>query len=1093
MFAIIVNDNNYYNMSIQRAEEANFNINQNKNGHNDDSERMEYPDQLPMNINMNENENEVTKLTTENDQYLSPRERAIREADDVVELLAEHDLDGFNLLGVVANPRGHSTASTNDHNHAASHRRVSSNSTSTSHEQSTFGATLSSVTEQIDTINTLFDSWSRHYLGTNDDSSGLMEYLPPTDIVGQLAELPVELTHLDLATVQVYLETCGSSAHQFTSRKNEHHYWHENIAPDSDLGDMEANDDEFMARLEDQIPDIFFETYFDLTDPKTFCKLLVGNEGDDHEDDNHEDDNDENTVEMTANLGHLSESLRAPTKDILRLPPPDSFTGHLDKVEIALLQQVRSKSIAFFHETNRFGQLKEWIAALVGEVQRVRSLLDDVQTKSVVAWELIPLLDKQRQDLSTLSKTLDSANDILRCKASISGLLSANDDLGAAEQIQYGRKLLHGHDETKHLDKLLAFNSVSDQFNQYESLIVANLGEELVEVFLSWNTFNKSARERARELSLGLEMCDAMPRIARLYENRLLDNIRVTVRTTVGEFAEDQADASVKTCVTSMSLERFQDCLEMLFEQVMDMLKSAVGVTEYCKEDGIKFAENGGRGSVASAVELSSKSLSELLRLRKEAHSLVTLDEMKSLWDTCIGFTIQLEKLSDFKATGLRSTLLAQAKAYVERQHESNMSSLVAALDSERWTQCDVSAERQAALTRLCSGRAVTSAKIKIDESRMEEKSSEAEVEGVRCKVVWSCLLLVEMLMNNIASAAHFQSLATNVVAKVTELLRLFNSRSTQLVLGAGAIHSAARLKSINAKHLSLVTQCLGMIISILPHVRAALMAQLPTKQHSLLSDIDSAKKEYKDHNEKVLNKFVTIIGGIVEHGLAPRIAGIDFDKRASSSSNGNMNGSLVCCVFLDGVYTNTKKMHQVLSQLLPRDHLQDVFSRIFAYVDQKVPALFLSTSSAGKFDFPITDEGKRHMLLEIELMNEALNSLPDIRPWDFTAIAVIERKLDYVLQSNSSGDASSKESLVQQIKDSELEINGNYLQSNMQPLHEEAAPERVGKVVDEDSEEETVSDKQKSQNSDKAIDLKEASNSIPVLATDKAVEGVTA
>ena len=76
------------------------------------------------------------------------------------------------------------------------------------------------------------------------------------------------------------------------------------------------------------------------------------------------------------------------------------------------------------------------------------------------------------------------------------------------------------------------------------------------------------------------------------------------------------------------------------------------------------------------------------------------------------------------------------------------------------------------------------------------KKMSDAEVEGVRYKVVWSCLLLVEMVMTDMACAAHFKALATNMVGKVAELLRLFNSRSTQLVLGAGAIHSAARLKS---------------------------------------------------------------------------------------------------------------------------------------------------------------------------------------------------------------------------------------------------------------------------------------------------------
>jgi hypothetical protein len=48
--------------------------------------------------------------------------------------------------------------------------------------------------------------------------------------------------------------------------------------------------------------------------------------------------------------------------------------------------------------------------------------------------------------------------------------------------------------------------------------------------------------------------------------------------------------------------------------------------------------------------------------------------------------------------------------------------------------------------------------------------------------------------------------------------------------IAISVIHSAARRKSITAKHLSLVTQCLGMILALLPQIRAALMAQPPTK-----------------------------------------------------------------------------------------------------------------------------------------------------------------------------------------------------------------------------------------------------------------------
>jgi hypothetical protein len=88
---------------------------------------------------------------------------------------------------------------------------------------------------------------------------------------------------------------------------------------------------------------------------------------------------------------------------------------------------------------------------------------------------------------------------------------------------------------------------------------------------------------------------------------------------------------------------------------------------------------------------LAEKSVAELLRLRREAHSLVSFAGMRQLWDTSLTFTLQLERFSGRKAYGLRSTLLAQAKSFVERKHEANMSALVAALDSERWIQCNVS------------------------------------------------------------------------------------------------------------------------------------------------------------------------------------------------------------------------------------------------------------------------------------------------------------------------------------------------------------------------------------------------------------------
>jgi len=234
------------------------------------------------------------------------------------------------------------------------------------------------------------------------------------------------------------------------------------------------------------------------------------------------------------------------------------------------------------------------------------------------------------------------------------------------------------------------------------------------------------------------------------------------------------------------------------------------------------------------------------------------------------------------------------------------------------------------------------------------------------------------------------------------------------LVLGAGAIHSSARLKSIIAKHLALVTQCLELVVVIIPHIRDTLMAQLTSNQHVLLEEIDKIQKEMSDHNERVLSKFVSIIGGIVEHGLAPKILKTDFDAIALNSQQRPPSMS----PFLEGIAINTKKMHQVLSILLPEEHLQDVFCRIYAYIDHKIPMLFFTAAEQNQptlattnhvsskteniavvntpsFSLPTTESGQKRMLYEVQMLITGLNKLSGVRTWDFSAYEVLELKFD--------------------------------------------------------------------------------------------------
>jgi vacuolar protein sorting-associated protein 54 len=977
------------------------------------------------------------------------RQNALQEARDVLEVLGgPYHLDGFNLLGVVANPRAMSASTTVVTSSPSSfHGRYDTSASDTSSSlaeitSNLFGATgisyYHSLESTLSQVTVQMEDWSRY----------LMEDTETNEKPESQFELPEEYQSIDTSGLRAYLNQSGSKATTFANilANDAKELDNQNRSVRS-LTPDDSDSIEFVDTTD--IPAIFFCEDFDLTNPKTFRELLLCGDG----------------------SGNLDGSVY----EWFPLLPQDALTAHEDKIELALLQQVRANSDKFFAESQRFAQLQEWIQSLLHQVFELQNITKHLKANLLQPLQIVPTADLQRADLRKLELILERADDMLLCKHGLGGVLSAQDDLTAIEQIQYGRRLLQGRlenddDGTAELGRLYAFKAVAEQLNQYEQLVVSNLRDEMVEIFLSWTSHNapmstfssgiatsrvsqqQMLQERLREIAGALKRCNALEKTKEVYGIRLQDVLRMTVRTTVAEFASDVAPSgavqSVASSTTSMNLNRFLDCLDMLFEQMLALLGSAKSVDEFCIKENVWFDEEviGKQAEkdhqnlqptpvsntpttketpfesvIIATSELSSKSISELLRLRKDAHTLITLDEMKAIWDSCTSFADNVEKVCGSGHTSvLRSTLMAQAKAFIERMHESNMSKLAAALDSERWIQCEVSSERQAGVTKLCTGRSVISSALKATDPENEngndvaQKSQEIEAEGTRYKVVWSCLLLVEMILNNVATAAYFPNLSASIVGKVAELLRLFNSRTTQLILGAGAIHSHAKLKSINAKHLSLVTQCLGLVIALLPHIRAALMAQLPKKQHTLLGSLDQIRKEFGDHNEKVLNKFVSIIGGIVEHGLAKKIPGTDFDERAEASQQ---NGAVTCCVFLDGVSSNTQKMHQVLHSLLPPDHLKDTFSRIFAFIDTKVPTLFIAAAnsqpvfqqntspnqnapakSQQEFSFPKTEEGKRQFLMEIDIMTNNLNSLEGVQPWDFTVRNAMERRLEIAL-----------------------------------------------------------------------------------------------
>ncbi len=168
------------------------------------------------------------------------------------------------------------------------------------------------------------------------------------------------------------------------------------------------------------------------------------------------------------------------------------------------------------------------------------------------------------------------------------------------------------------------------------------------------------------------------------------------------------------------------------------------------------------------------------------------------VWSLTTEFVKHVEILTGSKRSKLHLTLLNQCKLLVDRRHEVNKKQLVARLDAEKWTQADVPVNRQKHMNRICGEQdAIWYSKNDsplekgkdIKAVDVEKKGSggkhppkkDAIVDGASYKTVWAALVLVEMLAQMMHLSSIFPEVATDVLSRTVELLRLFNSRTAQV------------------------------------------------------------------------------------------------------------------------------------------------------------------------------------------------------------------------------------------------------------------------------------------------------------------------
>ncbi|WJX24717.1 Vacuolar protein sorting-associated protein 54 [Trifolium repens] len=425
--------------------------------------------------------------------------------------------------------------------------------------------------------------------------------------------------------------------------------------------------------------------------------------------------------------------------------------------------------------------------------------------------------------------------------------------------------------------------------------------------------------------------------------------------------------------------------------------------------------------AVFAACDAAHGRWAKLLGVRAVLHPRLKLQEFLTIYNITHEFITATEKIGGRLGYSIRGTLQSQAKAFIDFQHDSRMTKIKAVLDQETWVEIDVPDEFQSIINMLFSSDALSSGNLNgveednsisyhdmattndarpmadtgqsnaeqnveqtdsTEESKKPNRGHSKSVEsistekdhkksasqalvykGVGYHMVNCGLILLKMLSEYIDMNSLLPTLSSEVVHRVAEILKFFNTRTCQLVLGAGAMQVSG-LKSITSKHLALASQVISFIHAIIPEIRQILFLKVPeTRKLLLLSEIDRVAQDYKVHRDEIHTKLVQIM----RERLLVHLRGL---PQIVESWNRPEDADPQPSQFARSLTKEVGYLQRVLSRTLNEEDVQAIFRQVVVIFHSQISEAF------SRFDIS-TSQAQNRLYRDIKHILQCIRSLP--------------------------------------------------------------------------------------------------------------------
>ncbi|CAO3641686.1 unnamed protein product [Cunninghamella blakesleeana] len=424
-----------------------------------------------------------------------------------------------------------------------------------------------------------------------------------------------------------------------------------------------------------------------------------------------------------------------------------------------------------------------------------------------------------------------------------------------------------------------------------------------------------------------------------------------------------------------------------------ESIKEIANVKERCQ-----LAKKESSDVIYTIADLAHVRCGKLIGFRNDQNALLNPTDFYRLSNVLKVFVNESEIYCGRACYGLRGTILSQQKAFIDHFHMERIKQEAQLIENDQWVASEVPSDFQRIVDRICDGTisSFVDNNNNKDENESNEQYSSANIPEKTTKllsinnqsyyVVGCTLLIIKLFEDYLRCVLNLKGMATDIMQKLLELLKLFNSRVCQVILGAGAMKSAG-LKNISAKHLALASQSIGIMIALTPSLKNCMGKNMPPKHMVLLSEFDRIVKDFKDHQKEIYIKLIAIMNERFSvHINAMQV--IQWDNEESTGKQANL--------YMETLVKETMTLHKVLSKYLPSNDLQFIMTQVFHS--------FTSQLSQEIKQLPIrTNQGKTNIHKDASYFTRRLSSLQGIEGPSNEVLEVAES----IIISSSNSDTA--------------------------------------------------------------------------------------